>query len=117
MNLKKILSSFFIVSLFSNGIGEFHLKLIKFLHLKTLFLLVFADEIEPLPMNDETNPSGRALPPISQTSNDLMPLGANAAKSTLYLGTFQILAMPFSPGSIPPNIGSFPSIAPPSKRD
>lgn len=78
--------------------------------------------MEPLQMNDEPIPSdmGRALPlaPSSPANSDLTSVASNGPKSTLYLGTFQVIAMPFSPGSIPPNMGSnIPNIAPPSKKD
>lgn len=69
--------------------------------------------------NDEQSEFGRALPTVSsQLPSDGSTFGgAPVEKPTLYLGTFQILAMPFSSGQIPPNLSTMPSIAPPSKRD
>lgn len=70
--------------------------------------------------NDESSQVdvGRALPTVSSSlPNDDLPIASAREKPTLYLGSFQILAMPFSPGQIPPNFGSIPTIAPSSKKD
>lgn len=76
-----------------------------------------------LPMQQERELS-RALPtlPAAAMPSSLpsMPLGGE--KPTLYLGAFQILAMPFSSGSLPPGMNptglpGFPTVFPPFKKD
>lgn len=94
----------------------------------TIFILfyyfkAFCDEFSTYQVNDETNTNqielGRGMPSISPQNPMQNPItGSSADKATLYLGTFQILAMPFSSGMIPPpNLGNMPSLAPPSKKD
>lgn len=81
--------------------------------------LVHADEFNNIQQNDEISQvdGGRGLPTVpSSMPNENLPIGSGE-KATLYLGTFQILAMPFSPGHIPPNFGNIGTIAPPSKKD
>lgn len=81
--------------------------------------LVHAEELNNIQQNDEKSQvdSGRGLPSVpSSMPNENLPIGSGE-KATLYLGTFQILAMPFSPGQIPPNFGNIGTIAPPSKKD
>lgn len=64
-----------------------------------------------LPQNsDEQNPSEavRALPPVTPPST--LPSQPNAAgKSTLYLGAFQVLAVPFDGSNLP---AMMPSLIP-----
>ncbi|XP_031619346.1 uncharacterized protein LOC116338323 [Contarinia nasturtii] len=80
---------------------------------------VFGDELNDFQQIDGPvqSDSSRALPTISTNPSGGLPIPSPGEKPTLYLGTFQILAMPFSPDNIPPNFGSIPSIAQPSKKD
>ena len=53
---------------------------------------------------------GRGLPTVSTAyPTEGLPMGSPGEKPTLYLGTFQILAMPFSPGHLPPNFAAMPT--------
>lgn len=62
-------------------------------------------------LNYEANEYQRDMKPVPSSSlpnnnNGLMPSEVPSRKqSTLYLGTFQMIGMPYS-GNIPPNIGS-----------
>lgn len=81
---------------------------------------MLADDLSNFQLNDGSNQSedGRALSTEipSSIATDSSPIAAAAAKekSTLYLGTFQVLAIPFSPGQLPPNFATAPSIVPSS---
>lgn len=87
---------------------------------------MLVDDLSGLQITDGSNPAvddGQALPVDISTSSiapDRSPIAAAAAreKSTLYIGTFQVLAIPFSPGQLPPNFATSPSIIPtPSNKD
>lgn len=86
------------------------------------FLLfpVFSDELNDFQQNDGSAQSdiGRGLPTVSSANpTGGLPIGSPGEKPTLYLGTFQILAMPLSSGNLPSNFGTMPTIATPSKKD
>lgn len=60
----------------------------------------------------------RAMPTMSSAfPTEGLPISSANEKPILYLGSFQILAMPFSSGQLPPNFGYMPTFAPPSKKD
>lgn len=78
-----------------------------------IFFLVLCNDST---ISDDGSEFGRAVNVPSQLPNGGSSVVAPAEKSTLYLGTFQILAMPFSSDRMP-NFNSKPSIAQPSKTD
>lgn len=65
--------------------------------------------------NDDVDQALHKISPVSATQS--LPMSSAVEKPTLYLGSFQILAMPSSPGHLPPNLANIPTIAPPSKKD
>lgn len=79
---------------------------------------VIASENEVVSSQPELS---RALPTLP-TPTEKLPFNPAGEKVTLYLGAFQIIAMPFSAGNLPPGFGngfpsSFPSISSPIKKD
>lgn len=100
-------------------LSNFRIFIFFIFHRFLISSLVHADEFNNIQQNDDLSQvdGGRGLPTVpSSMPNENLPIGSGE-KATLYLGTFQILAMPFSPGHIPPNFGNIGTIAPPSKKD
>ncbi|XP_055295707.1 uncharacterized protein LOC129565169 [Sitodiplosis mosellana] len=103
------------------NISFYHGLLCALILLGTDSIFVFGDELNDIQLNDGSAQSdiSRGLPTVSSAyPTEGLPYGSPGEKPTLYLGSFQILAMPFSPGHLPPNFAAIPTQwSPPSKKD